>query len=448
MNIPTWSPRGVAAVATLSIALLPACPGGGDNPLGDLAAQCGLVCPIEGLAEGNASISGVASVDAFFSSVIGVRDTAASVSASVRAELLGLAALLEIEGAADMSMDELTAAVEGGLQAMFDLYVDGGLTINFQPPRCEASIEASVDAAAECDVEADPGMIEASCEGSCEVSAEVAAQCQAEGALSCEGQAPGFQCEGSCSGSCQLEAAAGCEGTCNGSCEGQCSACAGGDCEQDGNGVTTNCAGSCSSGCSGECKLEAGGTCTGRCEGSCTYDAPEAGCEANASAVCDASAMAEVECEGECRGNVEPPMVSAECQASVEAKAKASAECHPPSLSVDFQFLGGLTADSKAEFKAFLEGFKLRFAALLAAKAKLEIVGEAIIDLGVAATGSVTGAVEAASDAAAGGDLKIAIGLTCALDELPNVEIALTDASTDLEASVSAVASVTAAVGG
>ena len=60
------------------------------------------------------------------------------------------------------------------------------------------------------------------------------------------------------------------------------------------------------------------------------------------------------------------------------------------------------------------------------------------------------GAVKGAVDAAAGGDvdLKVAVGLSCALDELPNVSGALVDASTDLEASVSAVASVTAAVGG
>jgi len=425
--------------------LLVAAPGC-DDALGDLAEQCGLVCPAEGIAEGNASISGVVSVDAFFGAVVNVRDTALNVSGTVRAELEGMAASLEVEGYADMSLSDLSAAIVGRMEAKFQGTIQGGLRIKYEPPKCQASVEVAVEAAAECDVTADPGSIEAKCMGSCEVSAEVAADCQAMGTLECTGQAPNFECTGSCSGDCQLEVAAGCEGTCSGRCDGECSACTGGNCETDGMGVVTNCAGSCSADCQGTCKLEAGGSCGGRCEGSCTYDPGGASCEANATAKCDVSAMADAKCEGKCEGKVEPPSVSAECEASVEAKANASVECTPPSLSVEFQFEAGVSADAQAEFKIWLEGFKGRFAALLAANAKLEFVGDAAAGLVAAAGGAVRGAVDASLSGDV--DLKTKIGLGCALTELEAVGTALSEAQGAVTGSISATAMISGAVAG
>jgi len=418
----------------------------GDGPLGNIAEQCGLVCPSAGIIDGNASISGVVSIDSFFSAVIEVRNAALVVSGTVRAELEGMAASLEIEGFADMSLDQLSAEVVAGLDAKFAANIQGGLTINFQPPRCEASVDIAVSAAAECDVTVEPGSIEAKCSGSCEVSAEVAADCQVEGTLECTGKAPNFECSGSCSGDCQLDVAAGCEGSCSGRCDGQCSACTGGNCETDGMGVVTNCTGSCSGGCEGTCKLEAAGSCSGRCEGSCTYDPGGASCEAGATAKCDVSGMAEASCQGKCEGKVEPPEVSAECQASVEAKANASVECTPPSLSVEFAFAAGLDADAQADFKIWLEGFKGRFAGLLAASAKLEFVGDAAAGLVVAAGGAVTGAANAILSGDA--NLKVTIGIGCALDQLKVVNTALAEASGAITGSISATASITGAVSG
>jgi len=200
--------------------------------------------------------------------------------------------------------------------------------------------------------------------------------------------------------------------------------------------------------CQGECKLEAGGSCSGRCEGSCEYQPASGGCEANATAKCDVSAMADAQCEGKCEGNVEPPEVKAECKAAVEAKAKAEVTCTPPSLTIDFQFSAAIEGDAnaKAEFKAWLEGFKARFAAMLAVRAKADILVEAIADLGTNATGAVRGAV----DAAAGGDLdlKATVGLGCALGELEFVGQALGDAGGQLEASGSAFVEISGAVGG
>ncbi|HVH98239.1 MAG TPA: hypothetical protein VM869_06005 [Enhygromyxa sp.] len=423
-----------------------AAPGCDDGPLGDLAEQCGLVCPDDGIAEGNASISGIVSVDSFFSAVIEVRNAALQVSGSVRGELEGMAVSLGVEGYADLSTEDLGAAVVAELEAKLTTYVDGGLTINYQPPRCEASVDVAVKAAAECDVTADPGSIEAKCMGSCEVSAEVAAECEAMGTLECTGQAPMLQCSGTCRGDCQLDGAAACEGTCNGRCSGECTACAGGACETDGMGVITNCTGSCSAMCEGTCKLEVAASCDGSCEGECTYTPPSGGCEANATAKCDVSAMADASCQGSCEGSVEPPEVSAECEASVEAKANASVECTPPSLSVEFRFAAGLDAAGQAEFKAWLEGFKTRFAGLLAANAKLEIVGTAAADLVAAADGAVRGAFETIGSGDL--DLKASIGIGCGLAELEAVGTALAEAQGEISASLTATASITGAVAG
>jgi hypothetical protein len=413
---------------------------------GDLAEQCGLVCPDTGVIDGNASISGFVSIDAFFGAVIDVRAAALDVSGTVRAQLEGIAASLQIEGYAEMSLSDLSAAVTAGLEAKFAASIEGGITISFEPPKCEANVELAVEAAAECDVEVDPGMIEAKCMGSCEVSAEVAAECEASGTLECTGQAPSFDCMGSCSGSCQLEVAAGCEGTCQGTCDGACSACTGGNCETDMNGAVTNCNGSCDAMCSGTCELSAGGSCDGRCEGECTYMPASGGCEANATAKCDVSAMADVECQGKCEGSVEPPMVSAECQASVDAKAEASVECTPPSLSVEFQFAGGLDADAQAEFRIWLEGFKGRFAAMLAASAKLERVNIAAQGL-ITASGGAVADVAVDLQANGGLDLKGGVGIVCAINELKVVPDALAEATASITGSISAVGSISGAVG-
>src|SRR5882724_6460291 len=59
----------------------------------EIAAQCGLACPgdpndkgvvIKGIAEGNAAISGVASVDAFFGQVISFQNAAGGVASGIK----------------------------------------------------------------------------------------------------------------------------------------------------------------------------------------------------------------------------------------------------------------------------------------------------------------------------------------------------------------------------
>jgi hypothetical protein len=174
---------------------------------------------------------------------------------SIRAELDAIAASV---GVAPGSSG---AEIKAGIDAYLSTRVEQGLTIEFQPARCEANIDASVSAAAECDAEVDPGEVSAKCEGTCNVEASATAGCSADATLKCTGKAPELDCEGfTCTGSCALEltAAASCEGTCRGSCT-------------VGANTMDGFEGKCAETCMGECVVEmsAGGNCAGKCEGSC-----------------------------------------------------------------------------------------------------------------------------------------------------------------------------------
>ncbi len=398
---------------------------------GDLAAQCGLVCQEKGILEGNASISGIASVDAFFGAVVDFQGAVNGVNSGIRAELDKMALSVGLEAGA------AAADIKAAIQAKISAAVSGGLTIKYEPAKCEASVEVAASAAAECDVDVDPGSVEVRCEGSCNIDASAQADCSASGNLECVGTAPNLECSGSCKGSCNLEVAASCEGTCRGTCSGNCSV-------KDSQG---NCAGECDAMCQGSCELSAGGSCSGKCEGECTYTPPGAECEANVQARCTAMAEANVECQGGCEGNATPPMVKAECEATVEAKAQASVECTPPAVEIAWQWSAQLEGDvnAQAEFKAWINNFRLQFGALLAATKKASILVDVGASLGAAAQVAVK---DAAANLKADGDLKASIGAGCALGQLGDVATIVGDAGTSLQASLTASAEITAAVGG
>ncbi len=403
-----------------------------------IAEQCGLTCPVDGVLEGNASISGLSNVDAFFGAVVSVNQASIELENSVVAELRGIAGLLGLEGTAELPTAELAAAVKAGLDAKFAANVEGNLNVRFQPPRCQADLEVTATAAAQCDASVTPGSVRATCSGSCEISVEAQAECQANGTLECRGQAPNLRCEGTCQGSCQLEAAAACEGVCNGTCNGTCSS----------ENASGQCNGTCNGTCQGTCELSAGGNCSQSCEGECTYTPPSGTCEASAQASCEFNADAEASCSGKCEGEVVPPEVSAECKASVEAKAKAELVCRPPELDIQFQFrvTGDAEADARAhaEFRAFLRGFRGRFAALLAVQARLQALGSASANLGVAAEGAVQQSFNTIlrSDA----NLKATIGVGCALGQLSAVGEATQQAAGRVQTSVAAVATVSSGI--
>ncbi|WP_050434852.1 hypothetical protein [Chondromyces crocatus] len=419
----------VMAAAFAAPAVMTGCDG--DGPLGNLAAQCGLVCPVDGVLEGNASISGIASIDAFFGAVVDFTGAAGQVTGGITTQLDALKASLGLEA------DAPVADVRAALTAKINANVSGGLTVKVQEPRCEASVEVTASAAASCDVNVDPGSVEVTCSGSCTIDASVQASCTGEAKLSCKGQAPNLACSGTCTGDCDLSVAATCEGTCRGECQGTCSV-------EDSAG---NCKGKCDGQCRGTCELTAGGSCSGKCEGSCEYTPPSGSCEATAEARCEANGKADVKCKGGCDGKVTPPSVSAECKATVEAKASASVECTPPSIDIAWQWSAAVQGDvnAQADFKAFIGNFKGYFSGMVAGVAKAEILVDSGANLVAAGQGAVKGALDGLSAEA---DLKASIGAGCALVALPDVATSIQASTTKLQASLSAVAEIQGAIGG
>lgn len=403
-----------------------------DGALGNLAEQCGLVCAAEGIAEGNASISGVASVDAFFGAVVTFSQAAIDVSAGIDAELRGIAVSLGLDPAAG------GAEIKAAIQAKISGAVSGGLKVTYAPPACAVSASATVEATAKCDATVDPGMVKVECSGSCEADASVSATCDASAEVKCTAQAPSVACSGMCEGTCSAMGGVACEGTCNGGCTGMCSV-------KNANG---DCAGRCEGTCTGTCQLTAAATCEGNCEGSCTYTPPDAKCDANAQIKCEAKADAKVECNGRCDGEVTPPKASAECEASAKAEVNAKVECTPPAVEITWQWSASLMGDAQgqADFKAWVTGFKGRFAALLAATKRVEFVLKAGAGLSAAASGAVKGAIEV--QASGDVDLKGSVGLACAITELGSVAGVITDGTTRLQASASGAVDVTGAVAG
>jgi hypothetical protein len=448
-----------AVVVVLTVILAGFLSGGAcdDGPGGKLIEQCGLACPAasEGLAAGNASITGVASIDGFFGSVVNFNTKATKVSADIDAALKAIygSVGLDVAGKAGADLD-MSADFQAALAAKFYLDASAGaaIKIDYEPAKCEVSAKASIDATAKCDATVEPGSVSASCSGSCEVdpgSIEVSGKCEGgvDAQVKCTGTAPSLSCEGTCTGGCELEVAASCEGTCNGTCSGTCSV----------ENTDGSCAGECDGECQGSCEMEAGGSCSGKCTGSCEYTPASAECEGGAKAeiYCEATAdvkAPKVECDASCDAEVTPPKASAECEASASAEAELSAECTPPSVGVSYEFDASLVAAAeadgsieseaalKAEFKAWLTLFKTEVGNLLAATAQADIVvkaGEGMIS----AAGNVVAkaGAEIAADADFATNFKLA---TCLPPELKKVPGIIGDASDKLTASVDASVSL------
>lgn len=396
-----------------------------------VAELCDLECPAEGVVAGNASISGLASVDSFFSAVVGFGKAAVEVRAGVDAELRGIAVSLDLDPGAS------AADIRASLKTKLEGAVAGGLKVSYAPPRCQVEAQVAIDAAAKCDAEVDPGSAKVECKGTCTVDASAEASCDASATVVCKGTAPALKCDGTCTGTCELEGSLQCNGTCTGDCTGECTV----------RGADGKCAGECMGECMGNCELRAGAACEGKCQGSCEYEAPGGECEAGAELRCQASADASASCDGSCDGEVVPPKAKAECEASVEADAKLRAECTPPTLEIRWQWTAELAADAdgQAAFKAWVEGFRGRYAALLAAGARAELVLGAGAGLGQAALELVTSLpAELAGDAS----VRATLGIGCAVPELEAVGTVIAEGAAALEGSVSAVVEVSAAIGG
>lgn len=423
---------GILVIALGAFLMIPAMQG-----CKEAAKQCGLTCPDKGIADGNASITGVASIDGFFAAVINFQDKANLVASGINTELAAIAASVGMTGGAD-------ADFEGGFQAAvkakFGLTSD--LKVAFQPPQCNVSAKATIEATAKCDASVTPGKVSAQCSGKCEVDpgkVDLQASCSGDATadVTCTVQAPSVECSGTCTGSCQLDVAASCEGKCEGSCSG-----------------STDSGGHCNGDCQGKCDLEAGGGCSGKCTGSCQYDNGNAKCEANAKmeVECKASGSAtppSVKCDGNCSAEVTPPKASADCQAKAKADAEVNASCTPPSVDVQYelQATGDATADAqaKAEFEAWLVGFKGHISAIAAAMAQAKIVVNAGESIGGAATTAIKGAANALD---LEGDLVAKYRVaSCMPDELKDVPGVIEGAGSKLSASVTASGKLMASLG-
>jgi len=411
------APAFVGGIASTACSDASALPG-----LDNIAEQCGLVCAAEGIVEGNAQISGIRSVDAFFNAVVDFNAKANLVSGNIEVQLGRIRAAV---GAST------NAELKAKLQAKLALYVTGNLKVVAQPPKCEVSASASVEATAKCDASVTPGMVSAKCSGSCTLDASATATCDAMATLKCSGTAPALNCMGvckaSCEGTCMLDGTAKCEGSCMGMTDA----------------TTGNCNGACMLSAGAQCN----GSCTGQCKGECEYTPGNAMCTGGAQVKCEAKANAQVECKGRCEGTVTPPMAKVECQASAKASAEVNAECTPPKLDVQFAVKADLDATGKAEFEAFRAVFVDAYAQILAEKARAKIVIDAGTGLTTAAGVAVKGAVQAVIDTPKV-DLKASIGAGCALKELPNVGMSISGSTKKLTDSVTAVAEVSTVVGG
>jgi hypothetical protein len=415
----------VGAMSTQACGKDGALPGGGA-----LLEQCGLVCAEEGIVEGNASISGIPNIDAFFSSVVNFNVKANGISANIEAELAKIRASVGAETNAD---------IKASLIAKFNLDAKAGIQVVFAPAKCAVSAKATLEATAKCDASVDPGKATVECKGSCQADASVKAECDASATVVCTGTAPSLACEGECKGSCELEAAAACSGTCKGTCSGTCSV----------ENADGSCNGSCDGMCEGTCEMSAGAECSGKCKGECTYTPPDGKCEADAQVTCQAEAKGSVQCQGKCDGEFEPPMAKAECQASAKADASVNVECTPPSLDISYQFDASLTGqaklDAQANFEAFLVGFKTSLSNI---KAQFDSSG-IVLDAGGEIAAKAEGAVKAAVDAIdVTASLKVSVGVGCALKELPKVADAMQDSTDNLTASAEAAGTLVTDFGG
>jgi hypothetical protein len=415
----------------------------------DLCGPCGLV------ATGDIGISGNARIDGFFKAVADLNSAALKVQAGFLADLAALEAAFDVDVEADADIGARVDALILKIQGEIEANVDGGLAIQYAPPKCSANVsvaveaQASCEAKADCEVEVDPGNIKVECSGTC--SGSCSGTCS--GDFSCKVKAPSVECSGKCEGSCELEAAAACEGTCHGQCDGTCSAMV-----TNAEGET-ECNGECDGDCSGSCELSAAAECSGTCTGSCLTTPGSAGCDAKA----ECNGSCEGECSGGCEGEATPPSASAKCDASADCKAQAKAqasanvECTPPSLEIGFEFNADAQADvdAQAQFRGEIEALKVHGVAMLQGIARYqalftgEVNGEVVFDPSPIA--SLTSEIKGMAKASAKGDIFAGIPtlrITCALDAFVDAGKMLVDLSSEAKANLEAQATFAGAVTG
>lgn len=307
--------------------------------------------------------------------------------------------------AAIAALGEAKAKLGGGVKIKLD----------FEPPRCEASMDAYADCVGKCDVDVKPGEVEVKCE---------------KGKLS-------GQCEAECKGTCELKGSAKCEGKCTGKCDANFKGTCGGECKGKCDGKTQS-GGQCNGKCEGSCSAEASGSCGGSCSGSCKM---------SGSAKCDGTCHGECSVQmkaPKCEGKMEPPKASAECNAKCDAKVTAEIECKPAQIVVAFD--GKFDAEAAAKYKAALQKHLpgvLKIAVGLKDQAASVAANVKVVAEGVQAT------IQGMSDAQVAARLTacVAAPFKAAFDAAASVQ-ANVSVSVDVQASASASGSASGSAGG
>jgi len=355
------------------------------------------------IANGDATITGMAQLDGIFKSLGTLNASTGSIKASFDAEVKELAAVFGID-TEGMATAAIVTEIKAQFEAQIGAHLDGGISVKYEPPSCSADLSVSASAQAQCEakadcnvdvsVQCDPGELSVVCEGTCSggCSGECSGSCTvtAEAAADCTG--------GTCKGSCDLSADGGsCEGECTGTCEGD-----------DVEGVE------CDGVCQGSCELpEAGGECTGECRGECKLEAvAEGSCEGKCEGGCEG------ECTGGCQGSFDPPScganaeveceATADCQAQAEAQASASMSCTPPTLQIDYELDVDADAAVRAEVVGKLKAFKVRMVAIVQGFAELRALleGNAELDIDPPIV-TIAAQCEAFATAVADGEIEI-----------------------------------------
>jgi len=174
------------------------------------------------------------------------------------------------------------------------------IQLDYQPPQCTVNASLQASCEARCSAKVE-----------CEVTpAQIIARCD-PGKLSgrCSGQ-----CSAKCEGSATL--AVTCDGTCSGACEGTCN-------------------GTCDNQLGNQCNGRCNGTCQGKCRGTCEIAAnSNVACEGDCTGGCDVEVTAP-----KCKAELSPPSAEcnadADCSASCKASASAKVDCTPPALTIN-----------------------------------------------------------------------------------------------------------------
>jgi hypothetical protein len=431
---------GARSVCVAGVCQVPGAGDGGrtrSDPVSSDAGQGGpdgqSGCPGPGIAQGNAAISGVPSIDTFFASMLAFDAAARAVEDGTQTELDAIAVAVGLSAGAS------PASISAAIQAKLAANVHGTFVVKSGPTVCLQSARTAQESLVQCDPSLDRQTTLMQCAGRCvtEGAGTGPGHDGAGGEHLCQGGG-GQICSGICAGDCSLALGARCEGTCQGSCSGECSVkSAGGDCN-----------GWCDGICKGVCNVDSGGGCSGSCEGSCEYTSPAGGpCASGATTWSVANGSDSIACNTGCSGVLRPPAGRAECQASVEADAASTTACTVSGVDATFQLSPAVAAGGQAEidFLAWVDDMKRRLTTdasghgILSRRGQIELLVNTATEIAASET-----AIRDSIRSHPGGD---PAALECALAELGPALALVSGAASRLGDSAQSLTSILQALG-